>query len=315
MRTAKDYIILIVKGIGMGAADVVPGVSGGTIALITNIYEELIESLKSFDTDAFTFVKSFDLKGLWKHINGNFLAAVLFGILISIFSLANIIHHLLETSPIQLWSFFFGLVLISALWVLNRIKGWNYKVVLATVIGIVIAYLITSASPATTPDNLLFVFLSGMIAICAMILPGVSGSFILLILGKFQFIISSVKNFDITVILIFVAGCAVGLLSFVRVVAWFLKKFHDLTVAVLAGFMIGSLNKIWPWKEVLSYRTSSDGEQTPLIEQNIWPGEYVEKVGADPKILSAILFFALGLLIVVLLEKIAKYIAESKKYA
>lgn len=315
MRNIKDYLLLLTKGIGMGAADVVPGVSGGTIAFITNIYEELIDSLKSVDAYALKLLKELEFKAFWKHINGNFLLSVILGIIISIVSLARVLHYVLNEHPIQIWSFFFGLVLISAIWVLNRVKAWKVTSLIFTLIGVGLAYYITIATPATTPESLPYVFLSGAIAICAMILPGISGSYILLVLGKYQFILGSLKEFDIGVILIFVLGCIVGLLSFVRVVSWFLRKYHDPTITFLAGFMLGSLNKIWPWKETLSYRESSSGEQVPLMQKNLLPTDYFDKVGEDPQLLSAILFFALGLLIVVLLEKVSKYIKESKKYA
>lgn len=315
MRNIKDYLLLLTKGIGMGAADVVPGVSGGTVAFITNIYEELIDSLKSIDIYALNLLKGLKFKEFWQHINGNFLLSVISGIIISVVSLARLLHYLLNEHPIQIWSFFFGLVLISAIWVLNRVKAWNIVAILFTIFGIAAAYFVTSATPATTPESLPYVFLSGAIAICAMILPGISGSYILLILGKYQFILVSLKEFDIGIIVVFVLGCIVGLLSFVRIVSWFLRKYHDTTITFLAGFMLGSLNKIWPWKETLSFRESSSGELLPLLQKNLFPTEYFEKVGKDPQLLSAILFFALGLLIVVLLEKVSKYIKESKKYA
>jgi putative membrane protein len=302
---------LFFKGIGMGAADVVPGVSGGTIAFITNIYEELINSLKSVDTNALKLLIKFRLKDFWKHINGNFLLTVLSGIIVSILSLARLLHYLLEEHPNQIWSFFFGLVLISAIWVMGRVKVWKAISVVFAIIGTGIAYYITIAAPATTPETWPFVFLAGAIAICAMILPGVSGSYILLILGKYEFILGAIKDFEIGIIIVFIVGCVVGLLSFVRVVAWFLERFHDATITLLAGFMLGSLNKIWPWKETLTYRENSDGEMVPLLQSNLLPTEYMNKMGDDPQLFSAIIFFAAGILIVVLLEIIAKKLKKS----
>ncbi len=312
MRSIKDYLLLVVKGMAMGAADVIPGVSGGTIAFITNIYEELLESLKSINGAAFAYLKRFQFNYLWSHINGNFLLAVFGGVFISILSFARVFHYLLESYPIQLWSFFFGLILISSIWVLKRIKKWNVIIALAGIAGCLVAYFITSASPASTPEGHLFTFLSGAIAICAMILPGISGSFILLILGKYQPILLAVKNFDILTILVFLAGCVTGLLSFVRLVSWFLKKYHDTTVSVLAGFMVGSLYKVWPWKITVTSRMNSDGELVPLLQDNILPTVYLQKTGEDPHILSALLFFAIGIFLVVFLEKLANYISESK---
>lgn len=309
MRNLRDYVLLFLKGMGMGGADVVPGVSGGTIAFITGIYEELLDSIKAFDKAAIQLVFAGKFADFWKHVNGNFLVALFGGIFLSILSLAKLIHYLLNDHPIQLWSFFFGLIIISALLVTRQIKKWSLWIALSGVAGIVIAYFITAATPATTPDNYLFIFLSGAIAICAMILPGISGSFILLILGKYEFIIESVKDMNLLVIAVFGIGCVVGLLSFSRLVSWLLHKYHDLTVALLAGFMLGSLNKIWPWKEVISTRLNSKGEVVPLIQQNLWPTEYMEKVG-QPMIIHAILFFALGILLIIGIEKIAQITSQ-----
>ncbi|MEQ9423839.1 MAG: DUF368 domain-containing protein [Cyclobacteriaceae bacterium] len=305
MKGSKDYILLYLKGIGMGGADVVPGVSGGTIAFITGIYEELINSIKSLDLNAFKLLFSLRLNEFWKHINGPFLITLFLGIVTSILSLAKLITYLLEHFPIQLWSFFFGLIVISALSVGSQIKNKNFVSGLFGVAGIVIAYLITSATPATTPDALWFIFLSGMVAICAMILPGISGSFILLIFGKYQYVLESLKDVNVAVIVVFVAGCVVGILSFSRVVSWFLQRHHDSTVAVLAGFMVGSLYKIWPWKNTLSYRVNSAGEQVPFLQDNVLPTEYLELTGNEPLLLYAVLFMAFGFFIVVILEKIA----------
>lgn len=309
MRNLKDYVLLFLKGMGMGGADVVPGVSGGTIAFITGIYEELLDSIKSFDKGAIQLLLAGRFADFWKHINGNFLITLFSGIFLSILSLAKLIHYLLNDHPIQLWSFFFGLIIISALLVTRQIKKWNVWIAVSGISGIVIAYFITAATPATTPDNYLFIFLSGVIAICAMILPGISGSFILLILGKYEFIIESVKDMNLLVIAVFGVGCVVGLLSFSRLVSWLLHKYHDLTVALLAGFMLGSLNKIWPWKEVISTRLNSKGELVPLIQQNLWPTEYMQKVG-QPMIIHAILFFALGILLIIAIEKIAQITSQ-----
>ena len=197
MKNAKDYILLFLKGMGMGGADVVPGVSGGTIAFITGIYEELLNSIKSIDKNAIQLLLGGKITALWNHINGKFLITLFSGILFSVFSLAKLIHYLLNNHPIQLWSFFLGLIIISSLLVSREINRWKIQVVISGIVGVFIAYFITEATPATTPDNYLFIFLSGAIAICAMILPGISGSFILLILGKYEFIIESIKELNI----------------------------------------------------------------------------------------------------------------------
>jgi putative membrane protein len=304
MRNTRDYVLLYLKGVSMGGADVIPGVSGGTIAFITGIYQELLESIKSFDKTALSLLFRFDLNGLWRHVNGSFLLVLLAGIGTSIITLAKLIHYLINNEPIPLWSFFFGLIVISSLQVAREIKQWKIAVVVAGIAGIAVAYFVTSATPATTPDGYLFIFFSGMIAICAMILPGISGSFILLIMGKYEYIIGAVKDLNVVVLVVFGAGCITGILGFSHIVSWFLRKYHDITVAVLAGFMVGSLNKIWPWKEVLETRLNSKGEVVPLVERNMLPNEYIQKIG-DPHMLQALLFFGIGILLIILIEKIA----------
>ena len=311
MNNVKDYIMLFLKGISMGGADVIPGVSGGTIAFITGIYGELLHSINSFDKTAIQLLLKWKIPELWKHINGRFLITLLSGIFISILSLAKLIHYLLNNHAIQLWSFFFGLIIISSIVVSREITKWKTMVILSGIAGIVIAYFITGATPSTTPDNYLFIFFSGAIAICAMILPGISGSFILLIMGKYEFIIESVMNLNLPVIIVFGAGCAIGLLSFSRFVSWLLDNYHDITVALLAGFMVGSLNKIWPWKETLSTRLNTKGEVIPVMEQNLWPTEYMSKIG-EPLLLQALLFFSFGILLIIGIEKIAQIVKQKQ---
>ena len=211
----------------------------------------------------------------------------------------------MENNPIQLWSFFFGLIIISSVLVSKQVKNWNFQAVVFGLLGVGIAFTITSFSPASTPDQLWFVFISGAIAICAMILPGISGSFILILLGKYEFIINALKDVNLVVILTFAFGCVTGLLSFSRLISWLLAKFHDLTVALLAGFMVGSLNKIWPWKEILNTYVDRHGVSKPLDTRNIMPTTF-EKMGNEPFVLEAILFAALGLLLVIGIEKLAK---------
>ena len=305
MRNVKATAYLVLKGVAMGSADIIPGVSGGTIAFITGIYEKLIRSIKSVDQRAFRLLISKDFKGVWKHINGNFLLPVFLGIIVSILSFARILSWLLDTYPIQLWSFFFGLVLIAAVSVFRTIKRRTGGVFLAGILGIAIAFTITQFSPAESPTGLWFVFLSGAIAICAMILPGISGSFLLLILGKYEYILNAVKGGDVLTLAVFMVGCLVGILSFVRLIAWLLERYNNVTISLLAGFMVGSLTKLWPWKVVTAYRVNSKGEQKPLLEENILPSNYLEVTGNEPYLLQAILFMALGIALVVLIEKLA----------
>ncbi|MBX2917438.1 MAG: DUF368 domain-containing protein [Cyclobacteriaceae bacterium] len=308
MRTTKDYLLLFIKGISMGAADVVPGVSGGTVAFITGIYEELIQSIKSIDGVALRLLLKLQIAECWKLINGNFLITIFFGILVSLLSISKLMIYLLNQQPIAIWSFFFGLILISTPLILRDIKKWSVAPVLAFLSGAAVAYWITIVSPAETPTNLLFIFCCGAIAICAMILPGVSGAFILLLLGKYEFMITALTNFNLPVVLVFMAGCVAGLLGFSHFLNWILKNFRAITLALLAGFMLGSLNKVWPWKEVISYRLNQAGQQVPAFDKSIAPWDYLTLTGQDPQIFKAILFAMLGIILVIGIEKVAGYL-------
>ncbi len=261
---------LVLKGMGMGAADVVPGVSGGTIAFITGIYEELINSIKGINLKAIKLFFTGRWFSFWKQINGNFLLAVFGGIAISVLSLAKVLEYLLENKPILIWSFFFGLVLASSYVVSRKITRWKYPKVVALIAGIGIAFYITSVTPTTTTDASWFVILSGGLASCAMILPGISGSFILLLLGKYSFALHAVNERIILDLLLLGVGAVTGLILFANLLSWLLKKYHDITIAMLVGFMIGSLNKIWPWKETVK-SIIVEGELRPLVEKNILP--------------------------------------------
>lgn len=308
MKKLVDYLLLYLKGIAMGSADVVPGVSGGTIAFITGIYEQLLNSIKSVDRQALNYLRKFQIKDLWKHINGTFLVILLGGNATSVITLAKVITHLLSENPIQVWSFFFGLIVISALIILREIKQWNFGVIMAIVVGIVAAYLITSSTPAETPEGKWFLFIAGAVAICAMILPGISGAFILLLFGKYEYILGAIKEFKIADILIFGLGCIVGLLSFARVVSWLFNKYHNLTVGVLSGFMIGSLYKVWPWKKAIETYVDRHGEIKPLYEVNVMPNDYLAQTGIEPHFIEALGFAAGGFLIVLAIDRLAAFL-------
>lgn len=303
-RKLQNYIALVFKGMAMGAADVVPGVSGGTIAFITGIYEELLNSIKSINLQAFKILFKEGIPALWKHINGNFLIAVGFGIILSVLSLAKALQELLVSAPILLWSFFFGLIIASAITVGKKITSWDIINGAALVVGIIIAFFITSATPATTPDAYWFVFLAGAIAICAMILPGISGSFILLIMGKYEFILNALTSFKIDIIAVFIAGAGIGILSFSNLLSWLLKKFHNATTAILTGFMIGSLYKVWPWKNTTEWITDRHGELKPLIQENISPFTYTELTQNDHQLWMAVLLAVVGFVIIILFDKV-----------
>lgn len=297
--------MLFLKGLAMGGADVVPGVSGGTIAFISGIYEELLASIKAINLSSLNLLIKGRFKEFWQAVNGNFLLILFSGILISIKSLASLLIFLKETYPIQLWSFFWGLIMISSVVVLRQITKWHWTAILSGIIGIALAILVTSLTPAHTSDSYLMIILSGVLGISAMILPGISGAFILLILGKYEFILTALNELNLEVISLFIFGCVIGLVSFVRVISWLLTRYHNTAVALLAGFMMGSLNKLWPWKETLEYRLDSHGNQVPFVDVNVMPNEYFEATGNDPVFIQAILFMAVGFFIIVLIEKIA----------
>lgn len=312
MKEKRNYIMLVLRGIAMGAADVIPGVSGGTIAFITGIYEELINSIRSLDVGFIKKLAHLDFKGAWNHINGNFLFSVLAGIAISIFSLASLMQYLLETHPIFVWSFFFGLIIASAFMVAKEVKKWNWVAFLWASIGVVVSYYITVISPASTPNDWWFILLCGAVAICAMILPGISGAFILLLMGKYAYIIGAVSNFDLAILAVFAVGAIAGIISFSHLLSWLLKNYHSATVAMLIGFMVGSLNKIWPWKQVLTTYTDSHGVALPLTEQNILPSTFEQLNGVPSNLWWAVACAAAGLLLIFGIEKLAVVLKKDK---
>lgn len=301
-RTVKDYMVIMLKGIAMGAADVVPGVSGGTIAFISGIYEELLGTISNINLKLLKTLKGEGLKAAWKQANGNFLAALLIGVFVSIVSLAKVISWLLTNHPILVWSFFFGLVLASVIYIAKQVTQWNVLSGVLLIVGAIVAYYITTLNPLVSEhSSMSFMFLAGAIAICAMILPGISGSFILVLLGAYKPILAAVNNRDLTTITVVALGAVVGLLSFSRVLKYLFANYKNYTLVVLTGFIIGSLNKIWPWKKVLTYRTNSHGEQVPLNELSISPFSFE----GDPQLMYSVLLAIIGFGLILLLEKLA----------
>ncbi len=309
MRTAKDYVFLVLKGMAMGAADVVPGVSGGTIAFISGIYEELINTIGKVNVESVRILLKQGIPAFWKHINGNFLVALLGGIALSIITFAQLISWLLLTHPVLIWSFFFGLVVASIPLVAKKVRLWTSSRYFAFAAGAILAFLVTELPPIENPDENWYIFISGAIAICAMILPGISGSFILLLMGAYLVVLDAVNNRDIILILIFSSGALIGLLSFSRLLKWMFDKFHDITIAVLSGFLLGSLNKIWPWKRALESVTSHAGEPNEktvaIVEENLMPWNYTAMTGADSEVGMALVLAIAGICIIFVLEKIA----------
>ena len=314
-RNFLQYLIITAKGLAMGAADVVPGVSGGPIAFISGIYEELIERIHKIDLGFFKVWKNEGFKAAWKHYNLSFLLALFSGVFISIISLAKVITSLLDNYPILVWSFFFGLVIASIVYVGQQITKWKVSMVIAMIIASILSYLITIAEPIGTADSTWFLFFAGFIAIIAMILPGISGAFILLLLGAYTSVIGiitqlgdGITTLNTTILfealgklLIFGLGAIVGLKAFSKVLNWMFKHHKNLILGVLIGFMVGALNKIWPWKEVLEYRMNHAGEQVPFLERSVLPQNY----DGTPQVLFALLFAVIGFLTIFLLEKLA----------
>ncbi len=305
-RNGFQYLLLAVKGMLMGAADAVPGVSGGTIAFITGIYEELIHSLRSFDIVALRLLFTLGPVAAWQHVNGTFLLVLLSGILLSLLSLSHLVLFLLETQAPLLWSFFFGLILAS-MWSLCRtVPQWHSNVLIAFATGAVVAYAITQVTPSALEPTSLFVFLSGMIAICAMILPGISGSFILLLLGMYTPIMQAIQGLEFVTLGLFGAGCAIGLLAFSRVLDWAFSHHRATTLALLGGFMLGSLGKVWPWKYTTAYAINRHGGEVPLVQENVMPGSFQVLTGQDPSLAAALGLMLLGVVLVVLMGRIGR---------
>ena len=298
-KTIISIFFVFLKGTAMGAADIIPGVSGGTIAFITGIYEELIDSINSFDLKLIKIFQLHGIKAVWEEINGNFLFFLFTGILISIFSLANIIVYLIDNHTIKIWSFFFGLVSAS-IWVVGtNIKKWNKKLLFIFMLSSIFAFFITQLSPVSNVEQSWFIFFSGFIGICAMILPGISGSFILLILGSYETIIEAIKFRDFSILLIFGLGAIVGLLSFAKLLKFLFKKFHDIIITIMTGFLFGSIHKLWPWK--INYGDpiyiNSEGK-IDYLQRNISPFSYE----GEPQLIFSLLFFLIGFFIIFFFE-------------
>lgn len=299
-RQLLDYIFITLKGMAMGAADVVPGVSGGTIAFISGIYEELITSINNINLSLFTTLRKEGFKSFWSKLNGNFLLALFLGIFISVLSLAKFLSWLLETQPVLLWSFFFGLVLASIFFVGKEITKWNLGTVVVLLIGTALAFFITELPASENVDSLPYLFLSGALAVCAMILPGISGAFILVLLGSYKTILDAVHERDLKIVVVVALGAIFGLLSFARLLKWMFSHYKNITLALLTGFILGSLNKIWPWKKVLETKTF--GDKTIVIDDmNVWPAAFE----GDNQLILAIILAMIGFSLIFILEKAA----------
>lgn len=298
-RTFKDYFFITLKGIAMGAADVVPGVSGGTIAFISGIYQELIDSINKINMNALNILRKEGISSAWQYINGNFFAALLLGVAISILSLAKGIKFLLETQPIGVWSFFFGLMLASIIFLWKDIKKWDLTAISALLLSAFMAYYITIIPPLASNDGLIFLFFAGALAICAMILPGISGAFILVLLGAYHTVLNAIDTFNFKILIVVGLGAITGILSFSKALKWLFENKRNTTMAGLTGFIIGSLNKVWPWKQVVDKEIDAHGKEIILLEKSILPSSF----DGNPQVLLAVFLAVIGFLLIYGIEK------------
>ena len=305
LRTALDYIFLFFKGLCIGATGVLQGVSGGSMALLLGIHEQFIFSIRAIDRHALRLLMAGKFRSFWKKINGSFLLVVFAGITCSLLTLRAIFNHYLQTYPILISSFFFSLVIIAALLLLRRIRRWTPGVFISIIAGLALSYFLTVAHPFGTPDNLLTGFLAGFLAGATFLIPGVSGSFIVIFFGKYHYILTSFDSLKTDVIVLFITGGILGIAVVARFLAHLLRSYYNATVGLFAGLMIGSLNKIWPWRQVYEYATTLQGKRIPAFDKSILPWRYLELTGRDPEVFYAILMMAAGVFIVVLIEKIA----------
>lgn len=309
----RKNIMTSVKGACMGAADVIPGVSGGTIAFIMGIYDEFVGSIASINKEAIQLLIKRQFKAFWKHINGTFLLSLVIGIGISVVSIAGIMQNLLSNYPIQTWAFFFGLIVASSLFIIRGISGWHVREAALLVGGVALGAVVCTLSPTQTPDALWFIFIAGAIAICAMILPGISGSFILLILGKYEYIMARISELtsgvdvasNLAILSVFGVGAVVGILGFSKLLRWLLGRWNKETMVVLAGFIIGSLVKIWPWSNTEAIIKAQNPEVAENYPGNaLIPSETIEQYinSIDLQVTSAVIFATIGFILVSVIE-------------
>ncbi len=295
-------LLLFIKGLAMGAANVIPGVSGGTIALITGIYERLINAIKSFDLQAARLLLARDIKGLWQHVDGRWLSLLLGGIAVSIFTLARLFEYLLEHHERYTMAFFFGLILLSVVSVGRKVGHWGVATILALVVGTVIAAGIALVVPASQNDSFAYLFLCGVLAISSMVLPGLSGSFVLIILGNYALVLAAISGLNLSVLLPLALGCAFGLVAFTQVLAWVLKHYEQQTIALMTGFVLGSLLVIWPWKETLVQMIERPGKPPKEAVQGY---EWFLPNLASTETWIAIAMMLAGIAVIALMERVS----------
>ncbi|TMU57140.1 DUF368 domain-containing protein [Flagellimonas algicola] len=299
-RKLIDYVLITLKGMAMGAADAVPGVSGGTIALVSGIYEELVQTIGNINLGLIKLLFQGKFKEFWSKANGNFILALGAGVLISYVSFMKLAKYLLEHHPILIWSFFLGLIVASIWYLGKQIPKWNLAMILFLILGIGLGYYLTTLPSAEVNDNQVYFFVCAAIAICAMILPGISGTFILILLGAYTTLSTAIADVDVKKLLVFVSGAVIGLLSFSKVLKWLLSKYKFQTFAVLTGLIVGSINQVWPWKKVLETKTF--GDKTVVVDDvNVWPSAFE----GNSQLLPAIILAIVGFSLIFILERTA----------
>lgn len=306
MSGLREFFRIAIVGLVMGAAEVVPGVSGGTIAFISGIYERLINSIRQFTPVMALQLKKNGVQSTWQRIDATFLLVLFAGMGVSILMFANGVSYLLLNEPIAIWSFFFGLVVVSTLVISREITSFNIRIGLGICFGLVIGVLVTQIVPITLEPTPLMLFVGGSVAVCAWILPGLSGSFILLLLGLYGFVIDAIKSLDVSNLAFLAAGAVVGLVSFSQLLSRLYALFKNETLAVLMGFMLGSLAKLWPWKNTTSYQINADGSQIPLVQEPVSPDVYSSLTGLDAQIMVAVVCALVGGALVLLLHWVAR---------
>lgn len=305
MRGLLSYIFLYIKGLCIGSTGALQGISGGSMALLLGVHRDLVFSLAAINRQAFQALRRHGFSAFWQKINGGFLLTLIFGIATGLVALHLAFNFLYRQHPILISSFFFSLVAVAALLMLRKVTRWRPAMSLFVITAVAISYLLTRAQPFTTPDHGLMGFGVGAVAGATFILPGVSGAFILMFLGKYQYILASFDSLELDVIILFIAGSMVGMTVVARCTSFLLTHYFNTTVAFLAGLMIGSLNKVWPWREVLEYVTTAQGKRIPAFDESVLPWRYLEITGKDPQLFYAVLMMASGVLMVVIFEKIA----------
>lgn len=315
VKNITYYLVLALKGFGMGAANVIPGVSGGTVALITGIFEELIDSIKSFDLKAIKLLFSGRFREFSEYVNLRFLASVFLGVGVSIFSLAKLLEFLFNNYPVYIWAYFFGLILASIYFVGRTVEKWNLSVILTFIIGTAAALSISFLNPANENSSFIYLIICGVVAICSMILPGLSGSFVLILLGNYRLLINAIGNLRIDILLPIIIGAGVGLVAFSHLLSWIYKKYRNETISTLTGFILGSLAIIWPWKNsfdtegtiipINKYGAYIDNNQNILVDIKPFGYKQVFPESFDSVVILSLMLIIIGVVSIWLMEKFA----------